>query len=119
MVMGQHSSVIHDLWFVVGLVLLGAGGAAVTIPTAALILGKAAIIGAGQDRTLLETYIRRELILVRGQSYVLRLPGGEGGVGGQYFGRRKTQLCTLPISNPLCIHQNFDSYERSLNCKPK
>jgi hypothetical protein len=22
---------------------------------------------------------------------------------GQYFGRRKTQLCTLPISNPLCI----------------
>jgi hypothetical protein len=23
-------------------------------------------------------------------------------VGGQYFGRRKTQLCTLPISNPLC-----------------
>jgi hypothetical protein len=27
-------------------------------------------------------------------------PGIEGG-GGQYFGRRKTQLCTLPISNPL------------------
>jgi hypothetical protein len=27
-------------------------------------------------------------------------PGGEGG-GGQCFGRRKTQLCTLPISNPL------------------
>jgi hypothetical protein len=27
-------------------------------------------------------------------------PGGEGG-GGQYFGRRKTQLGTLPISNPL------------------
>jgi hypothetical protein len=24
----------------------------------------------------------------------------ERGVGGQYFGRRKTQLCTLPISNP-------------------
>jgi hypothetical protein len=40
-----------------GLVLLGAGGAAVTIPTAALILGKAAIIGAGQDRTFLNTYI--------------------------------------------------------------
>ncbi len=27
---------------------------------------------------------------------------GERGVGGQYFGRRKTQLCALPISNPLC-----------------
>jgi hypothetical protein len=27
-------------------------------------------------------------------------PGGEG-VGGQYFGRRKTRLCTLPVSNPL------------------
>ncbi len=27
-------------------------------------------------------------------------PSGEGG-GGQYFGRRKTQLCTLPISNSL------------------
>ncbi len=27
----------------------------------------------------------------------------ERGVGGQYFGRRKTQLCTLPISNPLCL----------------
>jgi hypothetical protein len=26
----------------------------------------------------------------------------ERGVGGQYFERRKTQLCTLPISNPLC-----------------
>jgi hypothetical protein len=26
----------------------------------------------------------------------------ENGVGGQYFGRRKTQLCILPISNPLC-----------------
>jgi hypothetical protein len=25
----------------------------------------------------------------------------ERGVGGQYFGRRKTLLCTLPISNPL------------------
>jgi hypothetical protein len=25
----------------------------------------------------------------------------ERGVGGQYVGRRKTQLCTLPISNPL------------------
>jgi hypothetical protein len=25
----------------------------------------------------------------------------ERGVGGKYFGRRKTQLCTLPISNPL------------------
>ncbi len=24
----------------------------------------------------------------------------ERGVGGQYFGKRKTQLCTLPISNP-------------------
>jgi hypothetical protein len=24
-------------------------------------------------------------------------------VGGQYFGRRKTRLCTLPISNPLCL----------------
>ncbi len=71
---------------------------------------------------------RREIITVRGQSYVLRLPkywpptpltarrvcnprlccGGEdtlagwrGGVGGNYFGIRKTQLCTLPISNPL------------------
>ncbi len=29
---------------------------------------------------------------------------GEGG-GGQYFGRRKTQLCTLPISNPLWYHR--------------
>jgi hypothetical protein len=28
-------------------------------------------------------------------------PDGEG-VGGQYFGRRKTQLCTLPISKTLC-----------------
>jgi hypothetical protein len=55
-VMGQQSSVIHDLWFIVGLVLLGAGGAAVTIPTAALILGKAAIIGAGQDHSLLDTF---------------------------------------------------------------
>jgi hypothetical protein len=27
----------------------------------------------------------------------------ERGVGGQYFGRRKTQLCTLPISNPLWL----------------
>jgi hypothetical protein len=27
----------------------------------------------------------------------------ERGVGGQYFGRRKTQLCTLPISNPLWV----------------
>jgi hypothetical protein len=27
----------------------------------------------------------------------------ERGVGGHYFGRRKTQLCTLPISNPLWI----------------
>jgi len=27
----------------------------------------------------------------------------ERGVGGQYFGRRKTQLCTLPTSNPLCL----------------
>ncbi len=25
----------------------------------------------------------------------------ERGAGGQHFGRRKTQLCTLPISNPL------------------
>jgi hypothetical protein len=25
----------------------------------------------------------------------------ERGVGGQYFGRRMTQLCTLPIANPL------------------
>ncbi len=26
-------------------------------------------------------------------------------VGGQYFGRRETQLCcTLPISNPLCLY---------------
>jgi len=34
-----------------GLVLLGASGAVLTIPTAALILGKAAIIGAGQSQT--------------------------------------------------------------------
>jgi hypothetical protein len=27
----------------------------------------------------------------------------EKGVGGQYFGRRNTQLCTLPISNPLWL----------------
>jgi hypothetical protein len=27
----------------------------------------------------------------------------ERGVGGQYFGRRKTQLCTLPIANPLWV----------------
>jgi hypothetical protein len=27
----------------------------------------------------------------------------ERGVGGQYFGKRKTQLCTLPISNPLWL----------------
>ncbi len=73
----------------------------------------------------------REIINVRGQSYVLRLPkywptaptpltarrvcsvppafvagGGhtrrvKREVGGQNFGRRKIQLCTLPISNPL------------------
>jgi hypothetical protein len=53
---GQKSRVVHDLWFVVGLVLLGAGGAAVTIPTAALILGKAAIIGAGQNHSLINTF---------------------------------------------------------------
>ncbi len=79
-------------------------------------------------RATLHTVRRREIVTVRGQSYVFRLPkywpptplsarwvctprlcsgrtthspGGEG-VGGQYFGRRKTQLCTLPISNPLC-----------------
>jgi len=73
--------------------------------------------------------ILKEIITVRGQSYVLHLlkywppipfsarrvctprlccggrthsPGGEG---GQYFGIRKTQLCTLPISNPLWISQ--------------
>jgi hypothetical protein len=39
-------------------------------------------------------------------------PGGghtrraDRGEGGQYFGRRKTQLCTLPISNPLCSSQS-------------
>ncbi len=67
---------------------------------------------------------RREIITLRGQFYVLRfqnidppppsppgecafVAGGghtrrvEKGVGGQYFGRRKTQLCTLPISNLL------------------
>jgi hypothetical protein len=39
--------------------------------------------------------------LLRGEG--THSPGGEG-VGGQYFGRRKkTQLCTLPISNPLCF----------------
>jgi hypothetical protein len=28
----------------------------------------------------------------------------ERGVGGQYFGRSKTPLCTLPILNPLWIY---------------
>jgi hypothetical protein len=27
----------------------------------------------------------------------------ERGVGGQYFRSRKTQLCALPISNPLLV----------------
>jgi hypothetical protein len=31
---------------------------------------------------------------------------GERGMGGQYFGRRKTQLCTLPISNPLWVAES-------------
>ncbi len=35
---------------------------------------------------------------------------GERGVGGQYFGRRRTQRCTIPISNPLCYH--------TTNCPP-
>jgi hypothetical protein len=30
----------------------------------------------------------------------------ERGVGGQYFGSRNTQLCTLPISNPLCLESS-------------
>jgi hypothetical protein len=37
--------------------------------------------------------------LLRGRGYTRRV---ERGVGGQYFGRRKTQLCTLSLSNPLC-----------------
>ncbi len=58
---------------------------------------------------------RRDIITVRGQSYVSRLPkywppyppafvGGGGhtrraerGVGGQYFGRRETQDCPLTV----------------------
>jgi hypothetical protein len=77
---------------------------------------------------LMDPLLRREIITVRSQSYVLRLQkywppppptplsarpllrgGGhtrrvEKGVGGQYFRRRKTQLCTLPISNPLLYY---------------
>ncbi len=37
---------------------------------------------------------------VVGGGHTLRV---ERGVGGQYFGRRMTQLCALPISNPLCL----------------
>ena len=68
---------------------------------------------------------RREIITVRGQSYFSRLPkyvppafvagGGhtrrvETGVGGQYFVRCKTQLCTLPISNPFGVHCNIVNF---------
>ncbi len=35
---------------------------------------------------------------VAGRGHIRRV---ERGVGGQYFGRRKTQLCTLPLSDPL------------------
>jgi hypothetical protein len=38
--------------------------------------------------------------LLRGED---TLAGWRGGMGGQYFGRRKIQLCTLTISNPLCL----------------
>ncbi len=59
---------------------------------------------------------RREVITVRGQSYVLRLanvyprlccggrthsPGGEGG-GGSIFWKTQDTALYLPISNPLC-----------------
>jgi hypothetical protein len=40
--------------------------------------------------------------LLRGEDTLAGWKGGWPRVGGQYFGRRKTQLCTLPISNPLC-----------------
>jgi hypothetical protein len=37
---------------------------------------------------------------VAGGGHTCRVERG----GGQYFGRRKTQLCTLPISNPLWLY---------------
>ncbi len=40
------------------------------------------------------------LLLLRGGGHTRRV---ERGLGGQYLGRRKTQLCTLPISNPLWL----------------
>jgi hypothetical protein len=49
--------------------------------------------------TIFHSLQRRERpILCLASSKIFRV---ERGVGGQYFGRRKTQLCTLPISNPL------------------
>jgi hypothetical protein len=42
------------------------------------------------------------LAFVAGGGHTRRVETGEkGGAGGQYFGRRKTQLFTLPISNHL------------------
>jgi hypothetical protein len=44
-----------------------------------------------------------ECAFVAGGGHTRRV---ERGVGGQYFGRRKTQLCTLPISNPLWLYRS-------------
>ncbi len=45
------------------------------------------------------------------------LAGWRGGWGSQYFGRRKTQLCTLPISNPLCWESLEPVMMQILGCR--
>jgi hypothetical protein len=43
--------------------------------------------------------LRQAICELRGED---TLAGCRGGWGGQYFGRRTIQLCTLPLSNPNC-----------------